>query len=260
MCQYYFIYSLCVYLSEMTLNTNDGAAVQPERTPEPLGRIVDWLVTAVLVLGGLAVTAIGIAVYSAADRSWIAELVADGTIQSTDLTNAELIDVTYGLAWWGGLGLLVTGGLLVVAGIAFLAYRRRSRARREAQGITGPDTTANAIVGAVVTGVTSFVPFSPVLGGVVSGYLQGGDRAEGARVGAYAGIVAAAPLAVLFGFLAVSFAVVATELSLAGPMAIGVAGLFVGFLVAVGYLVALSALGGYLGIVIGERRDADSTA
>lgn len=247
-------------MGEMTLNTNDGAAVQHGPSAEPLGRIVDWLVAALLVLGGLAVSAIGIAVYSTADRVWIAELVADGRIQSAELTNAELIAATYGLAWWGGLALGVTGLLLVVAGVAFLSFRTRSRARREEQYISTPDTTTNAIVGGAVTIVTSFVPLSPVLGGAVSGYLEGPDRTAGARAGAYAGIVAAAPLTLLFGLLAVAFVVLATELSIAGPMAIGLAGLFIGFLVVVAYLIGLSALGGFLGALFNERRADDVPA
>jgi len=243
----------------MTTNTNDAAAVQPGRTPEPLGPIVDWLVAAVLVFGGLAVTAIGAAVYGTADRAWITARVQDGTIQSADLTNAELIDVIYGFAWWGGIGLLTIGLVLFVAGVAFLAYRRRSRARHAELGITTPDTTTNAIIGGVVTALTSFVPFSPVLGGAVSGYLQGGDRTDGARAGLYAGLVAAAPIVVLFVFFAMAFSVVATELALGNLLLVGVAGLFIGLLVTVVYLAGLSALGGYLGVVLAER-NADETS
>jgi len=52
--------------------------------------------------------------------------------------------------------------------------------------MTEGDTLENAIVGAVVTALTaSFVPFAPVAGGAVAGYLQGRDREEGLRVGIY---------------------------------------------------------------------------
>lgn len=254
-CQCVFILAPVVVLDEMSTNSNESAVAQPGRTPEPLGKLVEWAVAALLVLGGLMFAAIGVGVYGGANRSWIAGLVEDGTIESTELTNAELIDVTYGMAWWGGIGLLVTGLLLVVAGIAFLGYRRRTRARREERGITTPDTTTNAIVGGVVTIVASVVPFSPVLGGAVSGYLQGRDRTAGAKVGAYAGLVAAAPVALLFGFLLLGFAVLATELSIGAPLLVGAAALVVGLLITVAYLVALSALGGYIGVVLGERND-----
>ncbi|QSG07378.1 DUF5518 domain-containing protein [Halapricum desulfuricans] len=235
--------------------------VKQRRPDEPLARFVEWFVTGMLVLGGLAVAAIGLAVYGGADRAWIAQLVAEGRIESAELTNAELIDVTYALAWWLGIGLLVTGLLLVLAGIGFLAYRRRARARRvdEADGIASPDTLTNAVAGGIVTVLTSFVPFSPVVGGLVSGYLQATDRTDGIRVGAYAGLVVAAPLALLLLFLVGAAAVVATELSLAVPALVGIAGLTVGLLVAVAYLVGLSALGGYLGVAVSERTtDADA--
>ncbi|MCU4718686.1 DUF5518 domain-containing protein [Halapricum hydrolyticum] len=237
--------------------------VQQRRPDEPLARFVEWFVTGMLVLGGLAVAAIGLAVYGGADRAWIAQLVAEGRIESTELTNAELIDVTYALAWWLGIGLLVTGLLLVLGGIGFLAYRRRARARHaehhEADSIASPDTLTNAVAGGIVTVLTSFVPFSPVVGGLVSGYLQATDRTDGIRVGAYAGLVVAAPLVLLFLFLVGAAAVVATELSLAVPALVGIAGLTVGLLVAVAYLVALSALGGYLGVAVSERTtDADA--
>lgn len=231
------------------LSSNEST-VSSGRTPEPLSRLLEWVVAAMLVFGGLLSTGIGIAVYGGANRAWITDLVEDGRLQSTELTNAELIEVTYALAWWIGLGLIVTGFVMVVAGIAFLAYRRRVDGER-----MGPDTTTNAIVGGVVTAVTSFVPFSPVLGGLAAGYLQGRDRTDGIRVGAYAGLVAAVPVVLLSAFLVVGAVAVATELSLAAPMLIGVAGLAVGLIVIVAYLVGLSALGGYLGVALGERAD-----
>lgn len=220
---------------------------------EPLGRIVDWAVALLLVLSGLLAGAFGALLFEFADRSLIADLIAEGSLRSDLLTDAELVDVTYGLGWWGGVGLLATGLLLIAAGIAFLVYRGRVRQRREAHEIEGPDTTTNAIVGAVATVVLSFVPFAPVLGGLVSGYLQGGEGRDGARVGAYAGLVAALPIAVLFLFLVGGTVVVGTELGLGASIVF--VGLLLAFsmLVVVVYMVALSALGGYLGVSIGER-------
>jgi hypothetical protein len=48
----------------------------------------------------------------------------------------------------------------------------------------------NALIGAVVTVVLPFVPFSPLLGGAVAGYLQ---ERDGFRVGAPSGAIAAVP-------------------------------------------------------------------
>jgi hypothetical protein len=119
------------------------------------------------------------------------------------------------------------------------------------------DTLLNALIGGVVSIVLSFVPFSPVLGGAVAGYLQGGERGEGARVGAYAGVVAAIPIALflfvavaLFGFIAVS----------PGGGGGGGAGVFlvvvlVVIVLSALYTVAFSALGGWLGNYVKYETD-----
>jgi hypothetical protein len=57
------------------------------------------------------------------------------------------------------------------------------------------ETWLNAVAGGVVTLVVAPVlPFAPVLGGSLAGYLEAGERgagrADGLRVGALAGVVA----------------------------------------------------------------------
>lgn len=231
----------------------------------PLSKLLDWLVATLLVLGGLLATAFGALLYGWADRALIADLVAQGRLQSTELTDAQLIDVTYGLLWWGGLGLIVVGLALVVAGVTFLVLRTRTRRHRAESGAAGPDTTAIAIAGAVVSILTSFVPLSPVLGGLAAGYLRGGTRSEGARIGAYAGLVAALPLSVVLLFAVGGFGVVATQVGLAASVSVfvGVAMLFAA-LVSVAYVVGLSTLGGYFGVAYSKadapRADEDLAA
>jgi len=99
----------------------------------------------------------------------------------------------------------------------------------------------NALLGAVVTVLLSFVPFSPVLGGAAAGYLNGED---GLQVGAASGLLAALPsLAVplfalfLFGFIGADAAVLF---------------LLVAVVVVVWVLlsVALGAAGGYIGVAL----------
>lgn len=109
------------------------------------------------------------------------------------------------------------------------------------------DTFLNALLGAVVSVVLSFVPASPLLGGMLAGYLEGGSREDGLRVGAISGVVALVPLV---GFLLL--VVGAGTLFLVGGMparagAVGAIFLLVAGLLAALYSVGLSALGGWLG-------------
>lgn len=111
----------------------------------------------------------------------------------------------------------------------------------------------NALLGAVVSVVLSFVPFSPALGGAVAGYLQGED---GPRVGGLSGLLAAIPIA-LFGVLAALF----LSFSLAvGPGGNALGGLvfllvvlFVGVLMVATFSVVLGAAGGVLGVALARR-------
>ncbi|WP_338902239.1 MULTISPECIES: DUF5518 domain-containing protein [Salinibaculum] len=240
------------------MSETDDTTVQGARgeTTHVLGRTVDWVVTALLVLGGVLFGLLGVFLNSVANRAEIARLVADGTIESTVLSDAELVNVTYAMAWWGGLGLAVMGVLLVVGGVAFLAYRRRIRQRREEMGVTEPDTTTNAIVGAVVSVVGGFIPFAPVIGGAVAGYLERADRMAGARVGGLSGLVASVPIFVLFAFLIGGLFVVSAEISFGIGAASVALVLAIALLVAVVYMVLLGAVGGYIGAYLREDRMA----
>lgn len=110
------------------------------------------------------------------------------------------------------------------------------------------DTLLNAVIGAVATAILSgFVPFAPVFGGALAGYLEGGDRDDGLRVGAISGVIGLVFAAVLFLFVGVVF----LGFLLGGmPMRMGAFGglfLLVGALFGAVYIVGLSALGGWLG-------------
>lgn len=234
-------------------STIPSEEIRDEARPSgPLSRLVDWLTAAFLILGGLLFAAMGAAFYSLADRDWIATWVAEGRLTSTDLTDAELIETTQALLTWGGIGMAVTGLMLAVGGVGFLVYR--SRVRRATTDTAAPDSITLAIVGAVVTIVTSFVPLSPVLGGTVAGYLSESDTSGGARIGAYAGLVAAIPFTLLGLFVLTGLAVAAAELGLAGLSVVGTLAMVFAILVSVVYLVGLSALGGYLGVKIANHQ------
>lgn len=118
----------------------------------------------------------------------------------------------------------------------------------------GQDFYLHALLGAVVTVVTSFVPFSPLIGGGVAGYLHGSGSGRGTKVGLVSGVIASLPLAAIFLFLfsIMSFGSIYTG-EFAGPLfVIVLVGVILMF--AALYIVGLSALGGYVGASFAESR------
>lgn len=124
------------------------------------------------------------------------------------------------------------------------------------------DTGVNVVLGAIATIILGpIVPLAPILGGALAGYLQGGDRNDGLRVGIYAGLVALIPLFLLFFLVgSVFFAVMAGSMGAGMPG--GVAGLgtvviVTAFVFTALYTVGLSALGGWLGNYLKKDSDVD---
>lgn len=108
-----------------------------------------------------------------------------------------------------------------------------------------PNTTLNALIGAAVSVVLGFVPFSPILGGAVAGYLEGGDLRDGASVGAISGVLAAIPPIVVFALLSVVL-VFGPEGGIWGVVLIILAIV----LAVVTYTVGLSILGGAISVYL----------
>lgn len=110
------------------------------------------------------------------------------------------------------------------------------------------DTLLNAVIGAVASIVLSFVPLSPVLGGAVAGYLEGGTSSDGLRVGAISGVLGLLVGAVFFGLFVLFFGVF--YFGSGAPGAFGVIGVLfflVAAVISALYTVGLSAVGGWLG-------------
>lgn len=127
-------------------------------------------------------------------------------------------------------------------------------------GMGDGDTLLNAVIGAVVTVVLSFTGFSPLLGGGVAGYLQRGDRAEGARVGAISGAIASIPFVLLLVFV---FGFFGLFLAGGGPAeaGFGIVIVLVFFVFALAWNVGLGAVGGYLAVyVLAEFEDGRTDA
>lgn len=115
-------------------------------------------------------------------------------------------------------------------------------------------TIVNAVVGAIAAVVLAFLPLSTVLGGALSGFLEGPDGRSGTLAGALAGLLTLLPFA---GLGVLGLAVVSAWLGVIGVPASGIAVLVVvlGVLAAatVVYTVGFSAVGGYLGAALARE-------
>lgn len=103
----------------------------------------------------------------------------------------------------------------------------------------------NALIGAVVTVVFSFLGLSPLLGGAAAGYLE---RRDGGRVGALSGLFASLPMLLFVGFGGFLLGVLGF-----GDVFSGIALLLLVALFVVVFTVALSAVGGVLGVYLAEE-------
>ena len=113
-----------------------------------------------------------------------------------------------------------------------------------------PDTTFNALIGGVVTAATAmFVPLSPVLGGAVAGYLEGGETDAGLKVGALSGLVALVPLLLLVPVVLLFVPVFGPR----GAFGVLLVAVFA-FLLVAAYTVGFGALGGALGAYLERER------
>jgi hypothetical protein len=115
-------------------------------------------------------------------------------------------------------------------------------------------TIVNALIGAVVGIVLSFIPFSTILGGAVAGFLEGPNERDGLLAGTLAGVITFVPIAAI-GVFTIGF--VGFGMGVAAVPAEGF--VFVSFMIlaaisfALLYTVGLSLLGGYLGAYLAQE-------
>jgi hypothetical protein len=119
------------------------------------------------------------------------------------------------------------------------------------------DTLINAIIGGIASVVLSFIPFSPLFGGGLAAYLQGGTRNDGLKVGAYSGIVAGLPIAAIGGLFVIlfGFGAVGAGGEAAGGFVIFILLVLAGLAASLAYTVILGAAGGFLGNYVKYEMD-----
>ncbi|WP_136690005.1 DUF5518 domain-containing protein [Halorhabdus amylolytica] len=170
----------------------------------PVPEYIHWLAGVIIALGGMALTVGGTALTFVVDRGLLQEGIESGEITvivlERDLTEAQMLDLSLEIVNWTGIGLLVTGIGLVLFAIGYVAVRHR--ARREVSDDEHVDSyRASAVLGAVATAVLSFVPFSPVLGGGLAGYLEQTESGRSISVGGVAGFLSMVPALVILAFV-----------------------------------------------------------
>jgi hypothetical protein len=119
------------------------------------------------------------------------------------------------------------------------------------------DTATAVLVGTLVTvAAAPLLPFAPLLGGGVGGYVAGADRTSGFQVGLLAGLVAFVLLGALAITLTSIFFPVFTGVVLGLPSfveGIGLAVVVTAVPFGVFYIVGLSTLGGWVGACVRGR-------
>lgn len=215
-----------------------------------LPEFVDWTAAAVIALCGLALSVGGSALAFAVDREMLAEGVRSGEITvvvfERQLTEAEMIEFTQVVVNWAGWGLLVTGVLMVLFAIGYVVVRHRAHAAAGHGESTGSYLSA-AVLGAIVTALVSFVPFSPVVGGGVAGYLEGLRSGRELGPGALSGVLGAAPLLAVLLFVTVGLYLGLAGVGAGGLGFVTVAAMLVAVMFVAAFGAGLGAIGGYVG-------------
>ncbi len=220
-----------------------------ERGPRPaIPGFVDWLVPFVMFLLGFAFLLGGAALLVVFDTNFLTMMIQEGSLRSDVFPDSSLVAISFGTVQWGGIGLILTGlGIWVAAAVFF-------RVQHRTQGSNDRPTWIEAIVGAVATFVFGFIPFSPLLGGAVAGYLHGGNREATLRVGGLSGLLAALPVVVVVLFLFGGMTSAAVNVGAVGGALFAIGAVVFALVFTVTFQVVLSAIGGLIGVHFSPER------
>jgi len=231
----------------------DAAASESERV---LPAFVDWILAALIAVGGLALTVGGAALTFVVDRAMLAEGVESGEITilvfERDLTEAEMLDLTQEVVNWTGIGLLVTGAGLALFAVGYAVTRHRAHRRVPDEEPASSDR-AHAVLGAVVTALLSFIPFSAVAGGAVAGYFEHDDTGRSVSVGALSGVLATVPAIAITAFVTVGLYAGLAAVGESGLGIVTAAAMLLGLLFTAAFGAGLGAVGGFAGGRLAER-------
>lgn len=204
-------------------------------------RTTDWAIGAILWVFGLLVALTGGVLYASSSSAVVTPVIRNGEFESNVLTEAEAIDILVGVGQWSGIGLVATAVVLIAFGVTVVVMHGRARENDDAT-----PAWVLGIAGAMVSGFLSFIPFSPVFGGGVAGYLDSDQSANGLGPGLLAGVIGSLPsliITVFAGFGLFTSVPAALAPTAAVLLAITAMLLFV-------YFIVLSAFGGYLGALV----------
>lgn len=212
---------------------------------------LDWLLGGLVAVSGLLLALAGGFVFVLDDRERVESVVAADEFQVEGMTEPEFVELTLALLPWLAGGLVVTGLAMAILGGGYIVHRRRVRNRATASEQTS-NYLAHALLGTVVSAVTSFVPMSPVIGGGVAGYLERGDTERTISVGAASGVLLSAPFFIVGLFAAAGLVSGFASIEDGGFGVMVAALVVIGGLISLGITVGLGAVGGWLGGKLAE--------
>lgn len=236
-----------------TANTEDtGPPAVGPRLPE----FVDWIAATLIALAGVALSVGGSVLTFVVTRDLIEAGVESGQITvlifERDLTEAEMLEVTLAIVTWTGWGLVVTGIALVLFAIGYVVVRHRTY-RQTPDTESAGSYRSYAVLGAVATGILSFLPFSPVLGGGAAGYVEHFGTGRTVSVGALSGFLAMVPILLILVFVTIGLYAGLATVQYSGLGIVTAAAMLFALLFTAAYGAGIGALGGFAGGWVAER-------